>query len=385
LGLALVTGTLASCGGGSSHSSTSSGNNTQAIAVNAGPAGGYANGVFTNLTICAPGTSNCQTVNGVLVDTGSYGLRVLSSALDSLNTSLPQQKDASGNSIVECAQFVDSVVWGPVKSADVGMAGEKANGIPIQVIDASPVPIAPGCKAIGPSEEDLTSLGANGILGIGFFIQDCGGACSTSGSGNPGFYYSCAGSSCSVTAESVTQQVQNPVAHFANNSNGVVVQFPSASGGAPSLSGTLIFGIGTQDNNGIGSAQKVMADGFGNFKTTFKNQAYSAFIDSGSNAYFFLDSATTGMPDCPNPESGFYCPSSPTTLSATNTDGSASTSVKFTIGNASRMFSANSNFVFPALGGPNPGTFDWGLPFFFGRKVFVGLESPAGSGPFWAY
>jgi hypothetical protein len=374
---------IASCGGSSN--SNSSRNNSQPITVNAGPTGGYANGVFTSVTVCAPGSSNCQTVNGVLVDTGSFGLRVLGSALGSVGGSLAQQKDASGNSILECAQFVDSVIWGPVKTADVSMAAEKASSIPIQVIDATTVPIAAGCKAIGPSEEDLASLGANGILGIGFFMQDCGAACAKSGAGNPGFYYKCAGSSCQVTAVSAAQQVQNPVAHFPQDANGVVINLPSASASAPSLSGSLIFGIGTQDNNGIGSAKTFHADNFGNLKTTFKNQTYSGFLDSGSNAYFFLDSSTTGIPVCPSPETGFYCASSSVNLSATNSDGTSTSTINFTIGNASQLFSVSANSVFPTLGGPNPSTFDWGLPFFFGRKVFIGFEQPAGSGPFWAY
>jgi hypothetical protein len=377
--------TIASCGGGSSKSNPTTSVNSQAITVNAGPAGGYANGVFTSVAVCVPGSSNCQTVNGVLVDTGSFGLRVLASALGSLSGSLPQQQDASGNSIFNCGQFVGSVMWGPMKNADVSLAAEKASSIPIQVIDASTVPVAAGCKALGPAEENLTSLGANGILGIGVRIQDCGPACAASGSGNPGFYYSCTGASCQVTAQSTALQLQNPVAHFAHDANGVVLSFPSVSASAPSLSGTLVFGIGTENNNGIGSAQTFHADKFGNLKTTFKNQTYPGFLDSGSNAYFFLDAAITGIPDCSSPNTGFYCPSSPVNLSASNSDGTTTNTVNFTIGNASQLFSVSSNFVFPTLGGPNPGTFDWGLPFFFGRRVFIGIEPPAGTGPFWAY
>jgi len=377
------------CGGGSSHSSTGggSGSNTQAIVVNSGPDNNYANGVFTTVTVCAPGTSNCQNISGVLVDTGSFGLRILSSALGSLNSALPQQKSASGNPAIECAQFVSSVLWGPVKTADVGMAGEKASSVPIQVIDPSVAPIPAACKAIGPAEEDLASLGANGILGIGFFISDCGGACATS-SKNPGFYYSCASSSCQVMAESTTQQVQNPVALFSQNNNGVVVQLPAVSASAPSVSGSLIFGIGTQSNNALGSAQIFGPDKNGNLKTVFKGTTYEGFLDSGSNAYFFLSSSAVGMPDCPSPESGFYCASSPVSLTATNNSGNgsgATSTVNFTIANANQLFSNSADFVFPTLGGPNPNTFDWGLPFFFGRNVFVAFEAPAGSGPYWAY
>jgi len=40
------------------------------------------------------------------------------------------------------------------------------------------------------------------------------------------------------------------------------------------------------------------------------------------------------------------------------------------------------------LGGPNPGTFDWGLPFFYGLNVYTAIEgqnTPAGTGPYVAY
>jgi hypothetical protein len=379
----------AGCGGSSSHNSSqgAASNNVQAIVVNGGPQNNHVNGVFTTVTICAPASSNCQNINAVLVDTGSFGLRVLASALGALNSSLPQQKDGNGNPTVECAQFVSSVVWGPVKSADVRLAGEKASSVPIQVIDPSVAPIPSACKAIGPAEEDSTSLGANGILGIGFFVSDCGPACATAGSGNPGFYYSCSGSSCQSAGQPTNQQVQNPVALFSQDNNGVIVQLPSASSSAPSLSGSLIFGIGTQGNNALGAAQTYRPDRNGNLKTNFKGTIYEGFLDSGSNAYFFLSSGAVGMPNCPNPESDFYCPPSPVNLSATNTSASpgATGTINFTIDNANTLFSSSTDAVFPTLGGSNPSTFDWGLPFFFGRNVFVAFEPPGGSGPYWAY
>src|SRR5579864_1616199 len=381
------------CGGGGSKGSSKGsgsgggGNNTQAVVVNSGPSGNYANGVFTTVNVCAPGTSNCTSVSGVLVDTGSFGLRILSSALGSLEGSLPSQT-SGGNPTVECAQFVTSVLWGPVKTADVSMAGETASSVPIQVIDPSVAPVPSGCSAIGPPEEDLAHLGANGILGIGFFISDCGSACAATGSGNPGFYYRCSGSSCSVIAESVAQQVSNPVALFPSDNNGVVLQMSAVPASAASSSGSLIFGIGTQSNNGLGAAQIFAPDNNGNLKTVFKGTTYEGFLDSGSNAYFFLDSTTTGMTNCSSPNSGFYCPAATTKFSATNnsgTGGAAASTVNFSIDNADQLFMNTSNFVFPTLGGSNGTTFDWGLPFFFGRSVFVAFEQPAGSGPYWAY
>src|ERR1700693_3503730 len=81
------------CGGSSSPAKANTivqnGQNVAPIVVNAGPANFYANGAFASVTVCVPGTSTCQTIDGVLVDTGSSGLRVLSSAL---TVALPQQK-----------------------------------------------------------------------------------------------------------------------------------------------------------------------------------------------------------------------------------------------------------------------------------------------------
>ena len=390
---AIVLGT--GCGGASTSSRKSSGPpaNSTALVVNAGPDGNYANGLFTTVTVCAAGTSNCQAISGVLVDTGSFGLRILSSALNSsLSSALTEENDGNGNTVVECAQFSDGITWGPVVSADVKLGSEVASAIPVQIIGDPSFGTVPGsCSSAGAPEDTLAKLGTNGILGVGNFIQDCP-ACAPGTTKNAGFYYACAASSCNVTTVGLVQQVQNPVAAFSTDNNGVIVELPAASSSTTTLSGTLVFGIGTESNNAIGSARVYTIDlNTGNFSTTFKNHTYSnaSFLDTGSNAYFFLNSATTGLPTCSSPAQGFYCPSSLTNFSATNIGANnTSGAVSFSIDNADSLFSVNGNSVFPTLGGPLAGLFDWGLPFFYGRNVYVaiyGKSTPAGTGPYWAY
>jgi hypothetical protein len=199
-------------------------------------------------------------------------------------------------------------------------------------------------------------------------------------------------SSCHVITVSIAQQVANPVAFFKADNNGVIVDLPAATVSAPSVSGSLIFGIDTENNNALGSAHVLTVDpNTGNISTTFKNKTYAnaAFLDTGSNGYFFLDSSATGLAACPKPATGFYCPVSLTNLSATNTGTNKATSgVTFSIDNADSLFSNGANSVFPTLGGPLSGLFDWGLPFFYGRNVYVAIfdaSTSGGVGPYWAY
>ncbi len=381
------------CGGGSStHTAATTptsgtANNVAPITVNSGPAGGYVDGAFASVTVCVPGTSTCQTVDGLLVDTGSTGVRILSSAL---TINLAQQKTSSGSAVVECLPFLDSYTWGPVETADVEIAGEKASLLPIQVLSDSDFTVASGCANFGLTSADtLDTLGANGILGVGLYAQDCGSGCEQTGSANPGLYYACSSStSCQVTEESTAQQVQNPVALFATDNNGVIIELPAASTPEASLSGSLIFGIGTQSNNALGTATIYTPNDLGNFTTTYKGKSYSnSFIDSGSNGFYFLDTATTGMAECSD-ATGFYCPASTETFAA-SVQGANGTSgsVSFSIANADTLFNANgaADTVFNDLGGPSPNSFDFGLPFFLGKNVFAGIQSTTYPNGYWAY
>jgi hypothetical protein len=386
------------CGGGSSSSNstttppqtiTSSGNNVAPISVNGGPLGNYPDAAFVSVTVCVPGTSTCQMIDDVLVDTGSSGLRVLSSVM---TLPLPQQM-SGGNPLVECFPFVSGNTWGPVQTADVEIAGEKASSVPIQVLNETAFNASGVCTA---PQDDVESLGANGIIGVGLFAQDCGApSCLAAYS----VYFDCppAGTCTAVTAASA-QEVQNPVSLFATDNNGVIVELPQVQGGVEtSVSGSLVFGIGTQSNNGLSGATVYAVDpNTGNFTTTFNGTTYTdeSFLDSGSNAYFFADSS---IPECTD-GSGFYCPSSTVNLSATNqgypSGSSGSGTVNFSIGNADNLFNddptdnafSDLGIDSSAVGAPN--LFDWGLPFFFNRNVYVAIDgatAPGGTTPYWAY
>ncbi|MFA9219347.1 MAG: DUF3443 family protein, partial [Sphingomonadaceae bacterium] len=306
----------------------------------------------------------------------------------------PSVKTSSGADTGECGKFVSGYTWGAVRQADIRIADETAAGLSVQVIgdpDVSYASTPATCSSAGTNLGTLATLGAKGILGIGLFKQDCGSACARAAVS--GTYYACVVGACTATAMPLAQQVSNPVAAFASNNNGVLLVLPAVgTAGATSISGSLIFGVGTQTNNAIASETVYLANSSGNFSTTYNGRTYSAsFIDSGSNGYFFNDST---LRSCSG-NTGFYCPASPQSLGAVNTayDGSSSGTVSFNIVNASNLGSAISAAQIggtlsasssAALGN----TFDWGLPFFYGRRVFVVLEgsnTSRGSGPYWAY
>lgn len=400
VGLAL----LASCGGSSSSSTTitSTTSNTQALQVNGGPGGVYGpNGLFTNVTVCVPSSSTCQNIPNVIVDTGSYGLRLLQSQV---TVSLPVTTDSSGDPLQECVAFADmSYTWGPVATAAIEMAGEStasgsfSSGVPIQLISASDSFAAPSdansCNPnnTGTPANTVAALGANGILGVGPFQQDCGDACT--GSSVPEQYYICPPTGCVVAAVPLADQLTNPVFAFSTDNNGLEISLPSVSAtGSSTLTGSMYFGIGTQSDNALGSANLYTTDPYGNVGTTFNGVTYSgSYLDTGSNALYILDASTLGISDCEDAPY-FYCPASTQNYTASNIGANSTTaSVSFSIANADTLINTNPSYaVFNDLAGANSSDeFDWGLPFFYGRPVFVGIEgenSPTGvAGPYWAF
>ena len=372
---------------------TSLDRNAALIVIDSGPPGvnGIINVPFVSVTVCRNGTSACQTIDHVLVDTGSYGLRLISPGVLDPALSLPAVTGSAGNPAAECAQFFSGFMWGSVHRADVKIAGGTALNLPIQLVANGSPPlttIPASCSNTGANIGSVAALGANGILGIGLFNQDCGATCVSQAVA--GTYYDCPSSGCAPTAMPLASQVSNPVAAFATDNNGVVIVMPAVpAGGATTLTGTLIFGVDTQANNTIGgSASVYAADSRGNFTTTYKGSVLtSSFLDTGSNGLFFPDST---IPLC-SVSRGFYCPPSTLSLSAVNTSpNGASGTVNFTIENLQALAGTiRAASVGGSLGrNPRVRFFDWGMPFFYGRAVYVAFDGAAtqhGTGPYWAY
>lgn len=351
---------------------------------------------YVSVTICAPGDmANCAKIDNIQLDTGSSGLRIMKSALPSNFTQLlTVHKDSANVPLAECMQFADGYSWGPLYKADLHAANEMATNIVIQVIDESTFNVPSDCASTGVAEDTPESFGANGVLGLSNFKQDCGPYCQSNS--DSGLYYKCASQNCVQASLATTDQVHNPATFFAIDNNGILVTLPAISAaGQAKVTGSLFFGIGTENNNQLGSAKIFTVDSQNGYLTTiYKNKTYDqSFFDTGSNGIYFQD---ISIAQCKGSLVGFYCPGSTLNLTATvtaaavrNTTG-ASASVNFSVASVNLL--NQSNYAFNDFAGITPdslnGTFDWGLPFFFGRKIFTAFEdssTPVGNGPYIAF
>ena len=395
--------------------------NTATVTLDAGPAAlgvgpdGYAafNEPYVSVTLCAPGsTTNCQTIDHVILDTGSVGLRIIQPVLNAaLLAALPAETDGSGNPVGECYQYVNSYAFGSVRTADFSIAGEKVAAMPFQAIGdtGSFAAVPAGCSAGGgTSITTVQGFGANGILGVGTTATDCGSYCTVAGGSSAAIYYDCPAGGCSgviaraANASTPFQQLPNPVAAFPVDNNGVIVSLPSVpQRGLATLTGTVTFGIGTQADNALAATTILPATASGSrlgpgvVTATYNGKVLTqSFFDSGSSSYFFID--TTLAPCTDSGLIAYYCPPSPTPLSPTvfGTNG-VTASAAFTLyspltvpasSNVAPGLGVNPTLVKPPL--PFANSFDFGVPFFFGRTMYTAIEGrPAGgvTGPYFAF
>jgi hypothetical protein len=117
-----------------------------------------------------------------------------------------------------------------------------------------------------------------------------------------------------------------------------------------------------------------------------------SYIDSASKGLYFDD--VFPVCDASSVAGGLYCPGSAAPLALTATvqgsDGTAKP-VDFSVGDGLTLLQAQPTYnAFSNFGGPlgDPTAFDWGLPFFYGRNVYVAIEGQSttgATGPYFAF
>jgi hypothetical protein len=343
------------------------------------------NVLYTTVKIC-DANSNCQTIDNIQVDTGSGGLRLFRTALP---PGAPLTPVLNGQAQVgECQLFASGSAWGQVETTFLVLAAEPAINVPVHVIDSAfGQPTVPfDCNLGtwgGPSD-----IHANGILGLDVGVPDSG------------LYFSCQNNACASLTPQVSQRVTNPVLQLPLDNNGVIVNLPGIpDNGQATVSGTLVLGINTQwDNdpksysaNPVVTVTLNSADPLST-STTADGQTYSMFAaDTGSNGFFFTDSNIQNCPKIlgflPSP---WYCPPTPCNL-AVQTAGSGGSPWNFQLWlRDESMLAATQNLAFNDIGGDmgDPSIFIAGLPFFYGKQVYIGYtgkSSSLGGGPLYGY
>jgi hypothetical protein len=372
--------------GGSDDSGSSTNSSTPATGENTVPvrvdkSTGNVNRLLASIKVCVPGTQGapqCVTVDNMLVDTGSTGVRISARAILTLAPLLLTQAGAVDDKvgsapIAECAPFASGYTWGSVKRADITIGSKTASNIPIQVVSDGAFSTPPDCIAHngGDLGRSLDVMGVSGILGIDNSTGDSLDALTKA---VPGLYYYCPSqNSCVSTRMLASKEVMNPVAAFATDNNGMVIRLPAVpAAGQASVTGQLVFGVGTQQNNTLPANATVIAlDKYGAFTTQYKGQVFNqSVIDSGTLSYAFPDNTI------PYSVLDLYTPASSLNLSATiepNNGSNAPLQMPFSIDNANTLM-ASGNAAFINIGqyfsNGEDNMFLWGLPFFYGRDVY---------------
>lgn len=335
---------------------------------------------YTNVKICAPGsTTNCQVFDHIIVDSGSDGLRLVASTVKSGLLSAMPSVTSSGRPIAECEQYVSSFTYGPLKAADVYIAGKLVKRFPIQMIGAKGFAVPATCSSGGGTETDTeAAFDGKGLVGVAFDLNDTG------------IYYSCGTSGSGCWIDNSYPGIPNLTSKFSSDNNGVVISLPSIalSGSASPVMGSLVFGVGTETNNtppaGTIALSNNLSEGVFNIKVgTAKAQAY---IDSGTNDLVIAGPwAKCGSGD------GYFCANNVAISMGLYGIGKTAPqySIGFTIGNADNLLN-NGDVAYKDVaevassGSSLTGTYALGLATFFGRTeyfVFNGKTSKLGTGP----
>lgn len=367
-----------------------SGTNQVPLTLSHGINGKAVNRPFINLTVCPVNdTKHCQTINNVLVDSGSSGLRINKSALKAINFAPIMDNNKS---VFNCILFGAGYDIGKMYSVDLYIGGEKGSNIPLQVTDNSDKnsQIAKVCSNYDTiPAANLDDFGASAIIGISVIDSpdksySRAEVCDDSGNNCSGIY----SSGLNI----------NPLSKFATDNNGVIFSIPKvATALASDVVGTLTFGLNTQSDNTVENGANVQivhgtaSDSWGSFSA---DNGVNAIFDSGSATINIAKNKHTDIQICTvnviRPIN-IFCPANQTAVSIGYGD----------ISSLENQYTLNLMFIDPrtfadniyivpdfATSSDDPSQEIFGIPAFFGRNIYLQFASantntPFGASPAW--
>jgi len=378
------------------------------------------NAACATITLCDTSGTNCQSISGLRIDTVTAGIHIFKKSIDTTHLTAISQPD-SGPPLATYFLLSPSspldVAWGNVYQAKMKVGTTLTNSINVNIIDDGTTSLGSGQSShISTTlQNDLTMTTVNvisnptqnypfnGILGIGPSEYYCGSNCtSTDKTKNSLYYYTCdsVAHTCTFASPALPKQLNNPIRALSKNNNGVIVKLPSvAPGGAPPVTGYLIFGIDSEKNNAstgktafpISATDKIIT-------TSVENTLLPKSRFNLLNPMNTLSITQANLPQTVGTDGiTYYSPLNVQTLrgSAIKTSGhldfqifignSYAIANQYTVYTANPVFSEFTSFT----------TFDknsiqavYGVPFFLGRDFFIGFEnqvSNLGTGPYYAF
>jgi len=342
----------------------------------------------TRITLCVPQTNHCQTLSGILVDSGDTGVRI---SERSLRLTLPNVDAKSPR--FECTTYMDHTArWGPVVRATVFLAHEPPVTVPVMLYRHT------NRGSCGKGMQ-IPSHPFNGSIGVAPLIYDCGRECARHRSNRR--YFTCRHTLCGETALPLSQQVVCPIVRLPKDHNGFVLSFANLpKGGTRRVDGTLTLGIGTEENS-VPPPKKVTlfhTDPEGNLLTRYHGVRVEGSLDTGTNFYLLpkISTLRKELAGCFQAEGSgdfFKCPRRRERAVIEGVRGRHRREVAFTLTNEReimRRAERKNMLATDSWGGSyrNENSFVWGMPFFYGRKVyfgFPGYNSVLGKGPYVAF
>ncbi|WP_459906449.1 DUF3443 family protein [Caballeronia sp. HLA56] len=342
------------------------------------------NRALISVTVCVPGTSMCETVNNVMVDTGSVGLRLQRSALKHPEL-FSAMAGPDAHALAECYRFVSSAAWGVVTRADVRLAAIQASSVPIQIVDEASASYGDHPRPDSCSKGSKPT--SNGTLGIApVSLNDCKDPCFISL--RTPRYYECTTEGCTPIAKPVAAnfRVVHPIAALPSDNNGYVLNVQAVpESGASATPGTLTLGIATRSNNALDVTDVIDLAPDGTFTTVWNGQSYSAsYFDTGTEEYYFA-TPPAGVHAC----GAHWCAAPEAALSATLKGQTTEATAKFRVGDSTSLINSGKGAFrnIAIVANKDSRAFVWGMPFFIGRKVFIKLTdgSSGSSNAYYAF